>query len=542
MTTQAAPLLPTLATSNPTSGLDETARASRSVRKNTESSEGVRRPPADRSEVPKTDAAQSEHNSEVRTSTGERGNSFEEALQKRLRQNNDGTEAARTGNAKIDKTQTAPSDGELEQVLAGQMAVVFDTQPTASAAVKAVPVRTEPHANTHKKQGAGSIFRPHHQPAAAAQKAGASAEIRPTQKTISFSSKAAPAGEAASKTPVKADAASTNETQSAEGNAASQAVKAAPEKTAEVLSARAEQTAEPAAKNGIADTKGAASVQPADLSIPKSNPETQPGDMTPRLVQLSAKNNAAAQNNASEQETETSLKSNASDTPKLNTDKKLASAQSGDGTPAEAMDVKEQSAAAVKSVGPVESVSNAHSAAVQSSTAATQVEPARGSGDIAAARPIDQIVQTLQLRTFGPETQMRMTLAPEELGAIRVTFRQTDGEVVGLLEVQKTDTRREIERSVNQLAAAMENAGVQVRRIEVVPWNNSNSNNPRGEPYSQDFDARQHQEMYRSSDDSGGPYKNRTGFADDAGGHQAGDAAGDNRNSGANEPGLNFFI
>ena len=87
-------------------------------------------------------------------------------------------------------------------------------------------------------------------------------------------------------------------------------------------------------------------------------------------------------------------------------------------------------------------------------SAAPQVDSIRSAADISSPRPVDQIVQTLQLRTFGPDTQVRMMLAPEDLGAIRITFRQIDNEVVGLLEVQKTDTRKEIAESITQLTAA----------------------------------------------------------------------------------------
>jgi len=128
-----------------------------------------------------------------------------------------------------------------------------------------------------------------------------------------------------------------------------------------------------------------------------------------------------------------------------------------------------------------------------------QLAAARAIADTAALRPADQIVQTMQLRTFGAEQELRMTLAPQELGAIRLTFRHTEGQVVGLLEVQNNQTRRELEQSVAQLTAAMENAGLQVRRIEIVPWAaNTQQQSLRGDMSGQGFDAAGHQQMYRS--------------------------------------------
>ncbi len=71
----------------------------------------------------------------------------------------------------------------------------------------------------------------------------------------------------------------------------------------------------------------------------------------------------------------------------------------------------------------------------------------------------------------GPQQRIQLTLTPEHLGTIRITFNQVEDEVVGVLEVQKGQTRREVEQSLPQLISAMQNTGVQVRRIDVVQWN-----------------------------------------------------------------------
>lgn len=128
--------------------------------------------------------------------------------------------------------------------------------------------------------------------------------------------------------------------------------------------------------------------------------------------------------------------------------------------------------------------SPAVSTSAESSSVTAGISTAKGLSETAGVRPVDQIVQTLQLRTFGAESQVRMMLVPETLGAIRITFRQTDGQITGLLEVEKTDTRKDIEQSLGQLAAAMETAGVQVRRIEVVPWANNAGHQARNEQFS----------------------------------------------------------
>ncbi|HDS84458.1 MAG TPA: flagellar hook-length control protein FliK [Phycisphaerales bacterium] len=158
-----------------------------------------------------------------------------------------------------------------------------------------------------------------------------------------------------------------------------------------------------------------------------------------------------------------------------------------------------RSAEALRSVSPAMAASETNdapfSAQIEPVSSSAGVSSGKSIGD-AVARPIDQIVQTLQLRTFGAESQVRMTLAPETLGAIRMTFRQTDGQLVGLLEVQKAETRNEIERSIGQLAAAMETAGLQVRRIEVAPWTTGGQSG-RHESLDAGFDESKDRQMHQ---------------------------------------------
>ncbi len=160
-------------------------------------------------------------------------------------------------------------------------------------------------------------------------------------------------------------------------------------------------------------------------------------------------------------------------------------------------------------VAPLEQLGRSFRAAEPMSalTAPAQAATVQAVGQAASVRPVDQIVQNFQLRTFGVEQEVRMTLAPQELGAIRLTFRQVDGEVVGLLEVQKNDTRRDIEQSLGQLTAAMENAGVQMRRIEVVPWTSGNQQQPqRSDAGNQGFDPAMHQQMHQSAEERAARY------------------------------------
>lgn len=102
-----------------------------------------------------------------------------------------------------------------------------------------------------------------------------------------------------------------------------------------------------------------------------------------------------------------------------------------------------------------------------------------------SSAPIDQIISHLQLRSNPLEQQIRLTLSPAELGAIRITFSQAEGQIVGLIEVQKEQTRAELQQALGQLTAALETAGLNVARIDLANWNSASQNNANNAPQSQ---------------------------------------------------------
>jgi flagellar hook-length control protein FliK len=105
-------------------------------------------------------------------------------------------------------------------------------------------------------------------------------------------------------------------------------------------------------------------------------------------------------------------------------------------------------------------------------TESAEVSKIRASDPVAASRTVDQIAQKLSLeQPIRVDQQIRLTLSPQELGTVRITFREQNGEIVGLLEAQKPQTRKELDDSMPQLLSSMQGQGVQIRRIEVVQWN-----------------------------------------------------------------------
>ncbi len=82
--------------------------------------------------------------------------------------------------------------------------------------------------------------------------------------------------------------------------------------------------------------------------------------------------------------------------------------------------------------------------------------------------PAQQIIDSIRLNIDTPQQQINITLNPPELGRVRIMFQQIDGEITGLLEAEKRQTKYDIEKSIPQIVASLQECGVQVRRINVL--------------------------------------------------------------------------
>jgi flagellar hook-length control protein FliK len=82
--------------------------------------------------------------------------------------------------------------------------------------------------------------------------------------------------------------------------------------------------------------------------------------------------------------------------------------------------------------------------------------------------PAQQIIDSIRLNIDTPQPQINISLNPPELGRVRIMFQQIDGEITGLLEAQKRQTKYDIEKSIPQIVASLQECGVQVRRIDVL--------------------------------------------------------------------------
>ncbi len=89
-----------------------------------------------------------------------------------------------------------------------------------------------------------------------------------------------------------------------------------------------------------------------------------------------------------------------------------------------------------------------------------------------------QILESVQSSLSQPAGNQQITirLNPPELGKVLIKFEEQDGQITGLLEVSKTQTRYEVEQALPEIIRSIQDSGVQIRRLEVVLTNQSEQN------------------------------------------------------------------
>lgn len=117
-------------------------------------------------------------------------------------------------------------------------------------------------------------------------------------------------------------------------------------------------------------------------------------------------------------------------------------------------------------------VSHGGETTVSSQRPLTQSEP-QINADAPVVRPLaqsigDQILDSVQASAARGDRQILVRLNPPELGNVLVRFQEHGDLLTGTLEVSNGQTRREIELALPQVARTLQEAGVQVRRLEVV--------------------------------------------------------------------------
>jgi flagellar hook-length control protein FliK len=113
--------------------------------------------------------------------------------------------------------------------------------------------------------------------------------------------------------------------------------------------------------------------------------------------------------------------------------------------------------------------------------------PAAVIADSAASRAAvqsvgEQILDSVHASLAKGDRQVLVRLHPPELGTIVVRFREDGQQVNAVLEVARGDTRREVERALPGVLRGLQDAGVQIRRFEVVASELPERDFARGQP------------------------------------------------------------
>ena len=103
----------------------------------------------------------------------------------------------------------------------------------------------------------------------------------------------------------------------------------------------------------------------------------------------------------------------------------------------------------------------------------------------------EQILDSVRTSLARGEREVEIRLHPPELGSILARFKEQDGQLHGMLEVNRSDTRQEIERAMPQVLQSLQDLGVQVKRLDVTIADQSRRD-AGGEQLSQEAWSQQH--------------------------------------------------
>ena len=107
-------------------------------------------------------------------------------------------------------------------------------------------------------------------------------------------------------------------------------------------------------------------------------------------------------------------------------------------------------------------VSNAGAVNVNASTTATIATANAG------ANVHDQVVSVAAAASYKIGQKIAINLNPPELGRITIKFEKNGDEVIGRVEVEKSQTKSQIDLNLSQIVQNLQDSGVQLKRLEVV--------------------------------------------------------------------------
>jgi flagellar hook-length control protein FliK len=116
---------------------------------------------------------------------------------------------------------------------------------------------------------------------------------------------------------------------------------------------------------------------------------------------------------------------------------------------------------------------NAQTPITEQTSASAQTAKAAGNASPgnAFANVSEQLQESIHTSLRQGDQQLTIQLNPPELGRVFIKFQEQGNQITGLLEVDKAQTRYEIQQALPQIIRNLAECGVQIKRLEVVLTN-----------------------------------------------------------------------
>lgn len=121
-----------------------------------------------------------------------------------------------------------------------------------------------------------------------------------------------------------------------------------------------------------------------------------------------------------------------------------------------------------------------------------------------------QILESIQKSPYQEAGRQQITvhLNPPELGRVCIQFQEHQDKIIGILKVDKAQTKQEIEQLLPQLARDLQDCGIQIKRLDVILTSQIEQQDFK-DPFLQDGLLQQH--SFTASDDSNNSDTSGTG-------------------------------
>jgi flagellar hook-length control protein FliK len=139
----------------------------------------------------------------------------------------------------------------------------------------------------------------------------------------------------------------------------------------------------------------------------------------------------------------------------------------------------------------IEEQTSAFSEAVKTDNLPTQTSPGGVSASIT-----EQILESIQNSSSQQAATQQITirLHPPELGKVYIKFVEQENQIIGLVEVDKTQTRYEVEQALPEIIQNLSDSGIQIKRLEVM-LTDQNGQPSYGDESLQDGSFQQHHDL-----------------------------------------------